>query len=146
MSEKKDKHFIKKPIYEGGNKAMSAFIKKHLKYPKEALEKKIEGTVQVHYEINWKGKVTKARVVNKLGHGCDEEAIRLIKLLEFKVPKEPYKARVKFGKKTNINFRLPKMKKQSQQVRLNYSLKTAENKPQDDLNSNSGYSYTIRIN
>lgn len=156
---KKSKHFIKKPIYEGGNSAMSDFFKKHMSYPQEALDKKQEGTVQVSYEIDWKGNVSKAKVMNKLGYGLDEEAVRLVKLLKFKIPKEPYKAKVKFGKKTNIHFRIPSTKPQPQSLnsttQYQYSL-TSKSQKEDKVkekknknnnkNNNNNYSYTIKIN
>ena len=116
--EKKDNHFIKKPFYEGGITALRKFIKENLKYPKEALDKKVEGTVLVRYDINHKGKVTGAKVLKGLGYGCDEEAMRLIKLLKYEVPKGPRKLKVKFHKDTKINFRLPKVKPKKKAVKV----------------------------
>ena len=55
--QRKPKHFIKKPVYPGGLKAMRKFISKELKYPKEALENKKEGIVRIKYDINYKGEV-----------------------------------------------------------------------------------------
>jgi len=81
---KDPKAFIRIPGYPGGNTALEKFVKQNLKYPKEALEKRIEGTVQVDYDFNHKGKITKAIVSKGLGHGCDEEALRLVKLLRYK--------------------------------------------------------------
>jgi len=108
--ERKDNQFIKKPYYEGGITALRKFIKENLKYPKEALAKKIEGTVLVRHDIDHKGKVIGAKVLKGIGHGCDEEATRLIKLLQYEVPKGPKKLKVTFHKDTKINFRLPKEK------------------------------------
>jgi len=108
--ERKDDHFIKKPIYVGGTTAFKKFIKDNLKYPKEAFEKKVEGTVLVRYDIDYKGRVTDAKVKKGIGHGCDEEAMRVIKLLKFEVPKGPRKLRVSFHKENKINFKLPKAK------------------------------------
>ena len=105
--EAKDKHFIKKPIYEGGPKAMKKFIGENLRYPKEALENKIQGTVYVRYDIDRKGNVFDAKVIKGIGYGCDEEAMRLAKLLKFRVPKTRG-VRVTFHKNIQIHFRLPK--------------------------------------
>ena len=85
--EKKGKYFIISPFYEGGLKAMREFISQNKKYPKEALEEKIEGTVFIKYTINFKGKVIETKVVKSLGYGCDEEAERVIKLMKFEAPK-----------------------------------------------------------
>ena len=42
QKEKKDKHFIQKPVYKGGKKNLKDFITKALKYPEAALNEKIE--------------------------------------------------------------------------------------------------------
>ena len=104
--EKKDKHFIHKPTYPGGRTALRKFISENLKYPEEALKNAIEGTVSVKYTVDYKGKVIEAHVVSSLGHGCDEEALRVVKLLKFDVPKN-YKVKVKFHKDIHVHFRLP---------------------------------------
>ncbi len=108
--ERKDNSFIKKPVYPGGNAAYRKFIKDNLKYPKEALEKKIEGIVFIKYTIDHKGKVIESQVLKGIGHGCNEEAQRIVSLLKFDIPKGPRKLRVTFHKKTQISFKIPKPK------------------------------------
>ena len=145
--ERKDKHFIKKPFYEGGLKAMREFIGKHKKYPKDALERKIEGTVYLRYTINFKGKVIDAKILSSLGHGCDKEAIRIVKLLKFKVPKN-HVGKIKFFKTIQIHFKIPKEKptpKPSTQ-KISYNITSSKSKkttpPKKD--SGGGYSYIIK--
>jgi protein TonB len=105
-----DRRFIKKPTYIGGLKAMREFIAKEMKYPKSALENKVEGSVFIKYEVDHKGNVISSRVLSSLGYGCDEEAIRLVSKLKFYVSKNPRKLRIKFNKSIRIKFRLPKKK------------------------------------
>lgn len=100
---------IKKPVYPGGRKAMDAFIKEHLKYPEKAREKKKEGTVAVVIDIDGRGKVLRGRIKSGLGYGLDEEALRVCKLLKFRVAKNHQK-RVTFHRTINIHFILPKKK------------------------------------
>ncbi|MBK8490562.1 MAG: TonB family protein [Saprospirales bacterium] len=114
QKEKKDKHFIHKPHYPGGLAAMRQLIKDNLRYPKEALTQKVEGTVVVKYAIDYKGNVVDGKVIAGIGHGCDEEAIRLVHLFKFEVPKNR-KYRLRFHKDIHIHFRLPKPKPQVQQ-------------------------------
>lgn len=104
----RDKKFIRNPIFKGGNKEFSKFLYGNLKYPKAALENKIEGMVIVRYDIDHKGDVIKAKVLSSLGHGCDEEAVRVIKLLKFDIPKGPRKLKVIFHRTTKVKFVLPK--------------------------------------
>lgn len=143
--ERKDKHFIHKPSYPGGREAMKAFISKNLRYPKEALAAKVEGTVSIKYTIDHKGNVTEARVVSGLGHGCDEEAMRLARLLKFQVPKTPKKRKVLFHKDLHVHFRLPK---QPVQAKTTYQYVTPASKTTVQEPSQSrkgGYNYTITI-
>jgi protein TonB len=146
MREKKDNHFIKKPIYPGGNDAFKKFIKDNLKYPKLAFEKEIEGTVLLRYAIDYKGKVSDVKVIKSLGYGCDEEAIRIIKLLSFEIPKEPRKLKVLFHKDTKIFFKMPK--KQKTETTISYTVSTIKKKPEQDTSVpkvKKSYSYTVNI-
>ena len=104
--ERKDKDFIKAPYFEGGKGALEAYVKKELRYPKEALAAKVEGTVSVRYTVDYKGKVTEASIISPLGHGCDEEALRIVRTLIFKVPNDG-KIKSKYSRKLHIHFRLP---------------------------------------
>lgn len=104
--ERKDKDFIKAPYLEGGRQALEAFVKKELRYPKEALAARVEGTVSVRYTVDYKGHVIDATLISGIGHGCDEEALRIVRLLQFKVPDDG-KIKSKFSRKLHIHFRLP---------------------------------------
>ena len=104
--ERKDKDFIKAAYFEGGRAGIEAFVKKELKYPKEALVAKIEGTVSVRYTVDYKGKVTEASIISGLGHGCDEEALRIVRSMTFRVPNDG-KIKSKYTLKLHIHFRLP---------------------------------------
>jgi protein TonB len=104
--EKKDKDFIKSPYLEGGRAALDAYVKKELRYPKEALAAKIEGRVSVRYTVDYKGHVIEANIISGIGHGCDEEALRIVRSLQFKVP-EDGRIKSKYTRKLHIHFRLP---------------------------------------
>lgn len=107
--ERKAQNFIKKPYYEGGMSALKAFIKQHLVYPKNAAHQKIEGTVHIRYTINYQGKVVATKIISGIGFGCDEEATRLVELLQFTVPRNRNLKAV-FHKNLQIHFRLPTTK------------------------------------
>lgn len=148
QKEKKDKHFIKKPIYPGGPRQMKAFISQNLQYPPEALANKVEGSVFINYAIDYKGKVADVKVISGLGYGCDEEAARLVRMLEFEVPKTRG-VKVLFHKDIQIHFRLPQKKaapaRQPAGVQYAYIEKKKEpvGKSDDKSQGGSGYSYTI---
>lgn len=145
--ERKPESFIRKPTYKGGTKAMRKFIGKHLKYPKEAQAEQIEGTVRVRMDISHQGKVTSTKVLSGLGYGCDEEAERVVRLLQFEVPKLR-KIRAIFHKTINIHFRAKKQKAaptQSAQVNYTITSSSSSKKPNSpsDKEEDSGYGYTI---
>lgn len=68
------------PEFTGGKTALQLYIKKNLVYPDEAKNAGISGTVYLEFTIDTNGNVTDVKVLKSLGYGCDEEAIRVIKL------------------------------------------------------------------
>lgn len=143
--EKKDKNFLHRPHYPGGPDAMKAFVRKHLKYPSEALDAKVEGVVQLRVTINDKGKVIKTEIVHSIGYGCDEEAERIVKMMIFEVPRNRG-VKVKFHKKMNIHFKIAvskETKKMVAGIQYNYKTTKPEKKQPDKPKS---YVYTINVN
>jgi TonB family protein len=104
---KKDFSPLQGAYFLGGKAAMDEHIKTHLRYPQTAIEKKIEGTVHLFLDIDHKGNVTHVKVVAGIGHGCDEEAIRVVKLMKFQVEKVR-NMHVVYHHKLQIHFRVPK--------------------------------------
>jgi TonB family protein len=56
------------------------FIGENIKYPMEARSKNIEGRVFVNFMIDESGKLSDFKIVRGIGAGCDEEAVRVLKL------------------------------------------------------------------
>jgi protein TonB len=142
----KDKDFIKQPWYEGGTQALRKFISDNLVYPPEALAQRIEGTVFVKYDIDYRGDVSTAHVISALGYGCDEEAVRLVKMLKFKVEK-PRGVHVLFHRNIQVHFRLPKAK-ELPTATFQYQYVAAKEKrdePAKSDNAGSGYTFTISL-
>ena len=105
----KSKEFIKKSEYPGGQSALRKFVLLNLRYPSEALINKIEGKVHLKYEVNEKGRIHSITIINSLGYGCDQEAIRIIKLLKYpKVNNRGIKVNTKLN--LSIDFTLPTIK------------------------------------
>ncbi len=105
----KNKKFIKKPEYPGGGEALKKFVKENLRYPQEAVLHRVEGKVFLKYEVNDKGKVHNIKITSGISYGCDEEAIRIVKLLKY--PGQINKrVRINTKFKISIHFNLPKSK------------------------------------
>ncbi len=62
-----------------GRTALKKYMEENLRYPKEALQRKIEGKVVIEFLVLPDGSLTDFRVLKGIGFGCDEEVIRLIK-------------------------------------------------------------------
>lgn len=60
---------------------MPGFLRKNLRYPAMALDGNVSGRVIVNFIIDEKGNIEKATLLKGIGYGCDEEALRVIKLM-----------------------------------------------------------------
>lgn len=131
------KKFLKLPQYPGGKEAFRKYIKENLVYPKEALEKRIQGIVYLKAEITDNGEVLNIFVERGVGAGCDEEAIRLIKNVRYTSVKNRGK-RVKTKKKFRIQFKLPPKKA------VNFELVSKKNAEPTKQPASKVYSYSIK--
>jgi TonB family protein len=140
---RKEKSFINLPKYPGGKKAFQEFIKNNLKYPKEAMENKIEGTVHLKYRVDGLGKVVDVEVIHGLGYGCDEEAMRVIWLLKYEKAKNRG-VRVTATMRTRINFKPPREAPIEVQYKVT-SKPTKKATPPTPQKNSPTYSYTIEF-
>lgn len=69
------------PAYAGGLKALAKDLQKHMKYPRIAERNETEGTVYVSFIISASGRVTQVEVVKGISKECDQEAVRVISLM-----------------------------------------------------------------
>ena len=145
----KQKKFIKKPHIHGSREQLKEFLKKNMTYPKEALEKKIEGDVIVKYKVSDNGEVFDPVIEKSLGFGCDEEAIRLVKLIQYDAVKNRG-VRVTTHSKIKIPFRLPKEKHQ-QKIKMVYTQSSGKEKTglkksnEEKKPPKTTYTYTIKF-
>jgi TonB family protein len=63
----------------GGRKAYDKYLDDNLRYPQQALENKVKGRVVIEFTVRIDGSIDEFNVIKKLGYGCDEEVIRLVK-------------------------------------------------------------------
>ncbi len=61
------------------NEALVSYISEHLRFPAEAKEQQVEGTVLVSFFIDKAGFVTEPYILRDIGFGCGEEALRVIR-------------------------------------------------------------------
>jgi TonB family protein len=68
----------KMPEFPGGEKELINFLAKNTKYPPDAKENGIQGTVMVHFVITKEGKVEKAEILQSVSQAIDNEALRVV--------------------------------------------------------------------
>ncbi|MBK6964855.1 MAG: TonB family protein [Bacteroidales bacterium] len=69
------------PAFPGGDEARIAFFSNNISYPTIAREKNIHGTVLFRIIIEKDGKVTNPSIEKGIGGGCDEEVLRVVKMM-----------------------------------------------------------------
>ena len=93
---------VAKPYFaDGGN--MGNYIAKNLQFPAEAKEREIQGTVRLSFVVETDGSVSNIVVVNSVGGGCDNEAIRLLQETVW-IPAEKNKKYVRSTGMQDITF------------------------------------------
>lgn len=71
------------PSYPGGDEARLIFLRDEIMYPEDAKEKGIQGTIYASFVVEKDGSISNINIMRRIGGGCDEEVIRIIK----KMPK-----------------------------------------------------------
>jgi len=89
------------PTFPGGDESRVKFLTENIKYPQMAKESGIQGTVFVTFVIDEKGRVADVKVLRGIGGGCDEEAIRVVKMMP------PWNAGKQSGKPVRVQFNMP---------------------------------------
>lgn len=89
------------PQYPGGEKALMLFIGQNLRYPKSAADGKIEGRVTVRFVVGKTGEVSDIVIIRGLDPACDNEALRVVKMMPRWIPGR------QDGKAVPVYFTLP---------------------------------------
>ena len=94
-----------KEKYECAQSKLLAFIYKHIRYPKIAIENGIEGNVAAQFVVETNGTISNVRVIKDIGGGCGRETLRVANLINEKGIKwEPGRQR---GRAVRVMFTLP---------------------------------------
>ena len=67
------------PVYPDGTRQLFNDLRNNLKYPEEALKSKVRGKAGIEFTVSIDGSLNDFQVIKKLGYGCEEEIIRLVK-------------------------------------------------------------------
>ncbi len=60
------------PCFPGGDDSLFAFLNTNVRYPEEAVEKKIEGKIFVSFVVEKDGSITNAQILRDIVYGSEE--------------------------------------------------------------------------
>lgn len=93
--------------YPGGEKAMTAYIAKNLKYPQPSINNGIEGVVNVKFIVKTDGALDKLSIVRLVDPDLEAEAIRLVKGMPAWTPATVSGTPVESESNVEVVFTLP---------------------------------------
>ncbi len=94
-----------KPVFDGD---YVKFLQQNIHYPAAAMHNNVSGKVFVEYILKKDGTIDNVKVIRGIGYGCDEEALRVIKLMSGKwTPGKVKDMPVNFKTIATIYFKLP---------------------------------------
>lgn len=94
------------PEYPGGYENLNKFIEKNLIYPESAKRAQIEGKVMVGFVVERDGSLSNFRIIAGKDDSCNEEAIRLCKMMGKWIPGTQGGKPVRVNMVVPISFRL----------------------------------------
>ena len=89
------------PAFPGGESGMLNYLGKNTNYPRNAMEKNIQGKVIIRFCVNASGGVDRASVLKGVDPELDQEALRVVNTL----PK--FKPGRQGGKEVPVWFMVP---------------------------------------
>jgi protein TonB len=89
------------PEFPGGMEGLGEYLSENLKYPAEAREKDVQGTVFLSFVVQADGAITDVAVLKGIGAGCDEEASRVLAAMP------PWQPGRQSGKAVPVRYSLP---------------------------------------
>ena len=92
------------PSFPGGQEEMYKFIYAELRYPAEAKRFGISGDVITRFTVAADGELEDIKVVKGLGYGCDEEALRVMTVMQ---EKYAWNSGLHNGKPVPVTYTLP---------------------------------------
>ncbi|MBJ6118120.1 TonB family protein [Pontibacter sp. BT310] len=96
------------PDFPGGQPAMEKYLAANLKYPKDALDKKVAGVVVIKFVVGKAGELTDFKILKSLSESTDAEAIRVFESMPAWNPGKQNGRVVRVNYALPVFFKLPK--------------------------------------
>lgn len=94
------------PSFPGGDEERQRFLYDNIVYPALAAETGIQGPVYLQFVVDTKGNITDVKVLRGIGGGCDEEALRVVKMMPQWHPGKQNSKTVRVLYNMSITFKL----------------------------------------
>jgi len=95
------------PRFPGGDESRLFFLRKNIRYPEQAIKNQVQGVVLLIFVIETDGSVSNIEVNKRIGGGCDEESIRVTRLMPRWEPGKRNGKAVRVLVRMPIVFRIP---------------------------------------
>jgi protein TonB len=89
------------PEFPGGLNSLGQFLAHFMRYPTKAREGNVQGRVIITFVVERDGTLTNFKITRGIGSGCDEEALRVMKLS----PK--WRPGMQNGKAVRVRYSVP---------------------------------------
>ncbi len=89
------------PQFPGGEEKLFEYMSRNIRYPIKARETGITGRVYITFVIDRNGNVKDPKILRGIGGGCDEEALRVIRLMPPWIPGK------QDGKNVSVQYNIP---------------------------------------
>jgi protein TonB len=92
------------PEFPGGNRGLSRFIQRNLRYPRVSAGNQKNGKVTVRFVVDENGNTREPHIVKGLGNPYDQEVVRMINSMPRWSPGEQNGKQVPVYKSLRISF------------------------------------------
>ncbi len=89
------------PEFPGGLDAFVKFLSRNVNYPVRARDKGVQGRVVISFVVEKDGTLTDIKMISGIGSGCDEEALRVMKM------SPPWTPGTQGGKPVRTSYSVP---------------------------------------
>ena len=96
------------PKFPGGKAVLDKWLVENMKFPKQAKEIGIQGTVVAEFTVSAIGGISGIRIIKSLGSGCDRETERLIESMPKWSPAKRKGTNISYKTQVRVNFGNPK--------------------------------------
>ena len=74
------------PVFPGGADSLKVYLERELRMPAAARAAGVKGVIIPNFQVDVSGAIGKINLIGNLGHGCEEEVLRLLAAMPKWIP------------------------------------------------------------